>query len=75
MEALSKQVFWEQWQRDRGRFIPYPARWLEQRLWEDQAVVLPRKPSKYDRVRINGAPAEDYYTPPKDSIYANVEIN
>lgn len=76
MEALSKQVFWEQWQRDRGRFIPYPARWLEQRLWEDQAVVLPRKPSKYDRVRINDfSESADLAPPKKPSIYANVKIN
>lgn len=72
MEALSKQVFWEQWQRDGGRFIPYPARWLEQRLWEDQGVVLPRKPSKYDNVPINGAPGGGNAAPGR---YDKVRIN
>ena len=77
MEALSKQVFWEQWQRDGGRFIPYPARWLEQRLWEDQAVCLPRKPSKYDNVIINGEPAWmlEREPPRRHSKYDNVKIN
>ncbi|MBQ1343454.1 MAG: hypothetical protein IIY40_04765 [Firmicutes bacterium] len=76
MEALSKQVFWEQWQRDGGRFIPYPARWLEQRLWEDQAVCLPRMPSKYDRVRINDfSESADLAPPKKPSKYDNVKIN
>ena len=76
MEALGRQVFWEQWQRDGGRFIPYPARWLEQRLWEDQAVVLPRKPSKYDRVRINDfSESADLAPPKKPSKYDNVKIN
>ena len=76
MEALGRQVFWEQWQRDGGRFIPYPARWLEQRLWEDQAVCLPRMPSKYDRVRINDF-SESADTGPlkKPSKYDNVKIN
>lgn len=27
----------EEWARDRGRFIPYPATWLNQRRWEDEA--------------------------------------
>ena len=76
MEALSKQVFWEQWQRDGGRFIPYPARWLEQRLWEDQAVCLPRMPSKYDRVRINDfSESADLAPPKKPSKYDRVRIN
>ena len=76
MEALGRQVFWEQWQRDGGRFIPYPARWLEQRLWEDQAVCLPRMPSKYDRVRINDfSESADTGPPKKPSKYDNVKIN
>lgn len=76
MEALGRQVFWEQWQRDGGRFIPYPARWLEQRLWEDQAVCLPRMPSKYDRVRINDfSESADLAPPKKPSKYDNVKIN
>ena len=76
MEALGRQVFWEQWQRDGGRFIPYPARWLEQRLWEDQDVCLPRMPSKYDRVRINDfSESADLAPPKKPSKYDNVKIN
>ena len=26
----------EQWQKDDGKFIPYPATWLNGRRWEDE---------------------------------------
>lgn len=29
----------EQWNRDNGQFIPYPATWLHQRRWEDEITT------------------------------------
>lgn len=39
--ALKWQKQSEQWLKDGGRYIPYPGKWLRQRLWEDE----PDKPS------------------------------
>jgi DNA-binding MarR family transcriptional regulator len=38
LEALEQQKASPDWQREGGRFIPYPARWLSGRRWEDQAA-------------------------------------
>lgn len=35
LSALSVQKRSEQWAKDGGQFIPYPATWLNQRRWED----------------------------------------
>lgn len=34
--ALGAQMASEEWQRDNGRAIPYPCRWLSHRRWEDE---------------------------------------
>ena len=34
--AVAKQKLSAQWQSDGGRYIPYPATWLNQRRWEDE---------------------------------------
>jgi hypothetical protein len=34
----------EQWQRDNGRYIPYPATYLNGRRWEDEIAHSPEKP-------------------------------
>lgn len=40
--ALKAQMASEEWQRDNGRAVPYPCRWLSHRRWEDEtAVTLP----------------------------------
>ena len=36
--ALEQQKHSQQWQRDSGRFIPYPATWLRQARWEDESA-------------------------------------
>ena len=38
-EALDAQMVSEEWQRDDGRAIPYPCRWLSHRRWEDELSV------------------------------------
>ena len=61
LAAVRAQCAWEQWQREGGRFIPYPARWLAGRLWEDEGLAAPSPPpkppspkaAKYARVRNN----------------------
>ena len=39
--ALETQKRSEQWRRDRGRYIPHPATWLNGRRWEDETPALP----------------------------------
>jgi len=38
-EALDKQKASYDWKKDRGKFIPYPATWLNQGRWEDKLDV------------------------------------
>lgn len=36
INALKKQKKTEEWQREKGRFIPHPAKWLKGKRWEDK---------------------------------------
>ena len=36
MDALTRVKESEQWQKDGGQFIPYPATWLNQERWDDE---------------------------------------
>ena len=36
LSALEQQKQGDQWKRDGGRYIPYPATWLNQQRWEDE---------------------------------------
>lgn len=38
LRAIAAALTSEQWQRDKGQYIPQPARWLNGRKWEDQGV-------------------------------------
>lgn len=40
LAALAKHAASEQWRKDGGQFIPYPATWLNGRRWEDAPVGL-----------------------------------
>ena len=44
--ALGRQIASEEWQRDDGRAIPYPCRWLSHRRWEDEVQTPPATPRK-----------------------------
>ena len=35
MDSLSRAMESEQWKKDGGQYIPYPATWINQRRWED----------------------------------------
>lgn len=39
MLALEWQKESDQWQQERGRFIPHPTTWLNQGRWEDEPIV------------------------------------
>ena len=39
LTALGKARTCDQWSRDNGRYIPYPATWLNQKRWEDEYPV------------------------------------
>ena len=41
LSAVKRQSASEQWRRDGGQFVPYPATWLHQRRWEDEPVQSP----------------------------------
>jgi len=59
LKAIAVQRQSEQWQRDRGQYIPHPATWLHQRRWEDEAPeVLPAKDPYVNFPRV-AAPADD----------------
>ncbi len=42
-KALKRQMRTTQWQKSKGDYIPYAAKWLNQRLWTDE-VELPPDP-------------------------------
>lgn len=46
LEALERFKKTEQWQRDNGRYIPYPASWLNQRRWEDEPEQPVQQPNQ-----------------------------
>jgi len=48
--AIEAQKQSDQWTKDKGKFIPYPATWLNQKRWEDEVEVTntSTKYSKYD---------------------------
>ncbi len=39
LEVLPQHNSQEQWQKEGGKFIPYPATWLNGRRWEDEIVA------------------------------------
>lgn len=47
LAAVKRQQGSEQWSRDNGQYIPYPATWLNQRRWEDEEKKASGKGSKY----------------------------
>ena len=39
--AIEQSATSEAWQRENGKFIPYPATWLRHKRWEDEGITLP----------------------------------
>jgi hypothetical protein len=49
LTAIEKQKQTDQWTKDNGKFIPYPATWLNGKRWEDEVeVTTSSKFAKYD---------------------------
>lgn len=46
MSGLSKWTESYDWQKDDGRYIPYPATWLNKRRWEDDPGKTPERSSQ-----------------------------
>lgn len=55
MAALEQHKRSDQWNRDGGQYIPYPATWLNQRRWEDEGITPtqpePPKKREYREIR------------------------
>ena len=77
LSALEQQKQSDQWKRDGGRYIPYPATWLNQKRWEDEPPAQPEKDME---------PAEDWtvthpewadqstWVPGPDGVYRPVGV-
>lgn len=49
LTAIEAQKKTDQWAKDNGKFIPYPATWLNQKRWQDEVEIITQsKFSKYD---------------------------
>lgn len=46
LAAVRKQSTWEQWRREKGKYIPYAATWLNGARWEDADTETTRVPNK-----------------------------
>ena len=52
VKAILAQRHTDQWMRDNGQFIPYPATWLRAERWDDvltvEVAAPPRAKDRYD---------------------------
>jgi hypothetical protein len=39
LEAIDQQMKSDQWRKNDGQFVPYPATWLRQERWADELKV------------------------------------
>lgn len=53
----------DQWKESGGRYIPYPATWLNQKRWEDELEACTIRASSYD---INELEALSHFDPPEE---------
>jgi hypothetical protein len=59
MEAVERQKRTDQWKREGGRYIPYPARWLLEHRWED--VVETEKASDSSGITAESFDTDEFY--------------
>ncbi len=45
LQSVKAACVREDWKKDNGQYIPYPATWLSAKGWEDSALCLPADPS------------------------------
>jgi len=49
LQAIAEHCKTEQWKKENGQYIPFPATWLNQRRWEDSTeIILPFVPRPKD---------------------------
>lgn len=63
LTAVNTQRESNQWTKENGMFIPYPATWLNQKRWLDEVQItkgayIPAKPT--GQGQMSGAVAQDY---------------
>ena len=46
MQGLAIQCKSQDWARDDGKYIPYPATWLNGKRWEDEVEAAPQQPER-----------------------------
>jgi hypothetical protein len=75
MDGLREWITSDQWTRDGGRFIPYPATWLRKRRWEDN--IEQPVPSSPAPAPVKNVVAQNYeqrdYVPVQDDFMARQE--
>lgn len=75
MDGLRKWITSDQWTRDGGQFIPYPATWLRKRRWEDN--IEQPVPSSPAPAPVKNVVAQNYeqrdYVPVQDDFMARQE--
>lgn len=59
LAAIKRQQVSEQWSRENGKYIPYPATWLNQQRWGDE--IEPAKPKYQSDASYNIGEMEDYF--------------
>ncbi len=47
LAALADQMVSDEWRREGGRFIPFPAKWLNGKRWEDQLAANETVPDRH----------------------------
>jgi len=45
LSAIEAHIQTDQWQRDKGKFIPHPSTWLNEGRWDDEAIINVKKRS------------------------------
>ena len=51
LDALEVQKRSNDWTKDGGQYIPYPAKWLNKRRWEDSMDAKPIETDRYANLR------------------------
>jgi len=64
MNGLARWVDSDQWKSDGGRYIPYPASWLNARQWEDEV----RQAGSSAKVTAHGYTQRDYSGEQEDAM-------
>lgn len=77
IRAVEEQRLSDQWTRDAGQYIPYPATWLNQRRWEDSqdAIAIPQKENPFLQVvrRLEAEEGSEHHDENRNSETVNTD--